>query len=136
MGTSFATTKRVVVAVLAWKAATLLSVTIPAYAQTAPKPATEATKAANRALQEYLNFNHKEDFENATRGLILTLSKEILDSIQLKQTTIEQAILSGALKVEGRREAFAQLMGLLDSFPFWFNIVSPNPPPPIGRALQ
>lgn len=35
-----------------------------------PKPATEATKAANRAVQAYLNFNDREDFENATRGLI------------------------------------------------------------------
>ena len=40
------------------------------YAQTQPKPATEATKAANRALQQYLNFNDREDFDNATRGLI------------------------------------------------------------------
>ena len=38
--------------------------------QTPPKPATEATKAANRALQQYLNFNDREDFDNATRGLI------------------------------------------------------------------
>jgi alkyl sulfatase BDS1-like metallo-beta-lactamase superfamily hydrolase len=35
-----------------------------------PKPATEATKATNRALQQYLNFNDREDFDNATRGLI------------------------------------------------------------------
>jgi alkyl sulfatase BDS1-like metallo-beta-lactamase superfamily hydrolase len=35
-----------------------------------PKPATEATKAANRALQQYLNFNGRDDFDNATRGLI------------------------------------------------------------------
>jgi alkyl sulfatase BDS1-like metallo-beta-lactamase superfamily hydrolase len=41
-----------------------------ATAQTQPKPATEATKAANRALQQYLNFNDREDFDNATRGLI------------------------------------------------------------------
>ena len=40
------------------------------YAQTQPKPATEATKAANRAMQQYLNFNDREDFDNATRGLI------------------------------------------------------------------
>ena len=32
--------------------------------------ATEATKAANRALQQYLNFNDRDDFDNATRGLI------------------------------------------------------------------
>src|SRR6478672_9955549 len=35
-----------------------------------PKPATAATKAANRAMEQYLNFNDREDFDNATRGLI------------------------------------------------------------------
>ena len=35
-----------------------------------PKPASKATKAANLAMQRYLNFNDKEDFENAARGFI------------------------------------------------------------------
>jgi alkyl sulfatase BDS1-like metallo-beta-lactamase superfamily hydrolase len=35
---------------------------------TSPKPASKATKAANLAMQRYLNFNQKEDFENAARG--------------------------------------------------------------------
>jgi alkyl sulfatase BDS1-like metallo-beta-lactamase superfamily hydrolase len=55
----------------------------------------------------------------------ITLSKATLDSIQLKEQTIEQAITAGELKVEGRREAFTELLALLDTFPFWFNIVTP-----------
>jgi alkyl sulfatase BDS1-like metallo-beta-lactamase superfamily hydrolase len=55
----------------------------------------------------------------------LTLSKATLDRIQLRQLTYEQAIASGDLKVDGRQEAFLELMGLLDTFPFWFNIVTP-----------
>src|SRR5262245_3806089 len=46
----------------------------PAMAQqsaaTQPKAATEATKAANRALASQLNFNDRQDFEDASRGLI------------------------------------------------------------------
>ena len=49
---------------------TLLFASRPLEAQTTPKPATEATKAANRALQQYLNFNDREDFGNAARGFI------------------------------------------------------------------
>ena len=49
---------------------TLLFASTPLEAQTAPKPATEATKAANRALKQYLNFNDRQDFDNATRGFI------------------------------------------------------------------
>jgi len=41
-----------------------------ALAQGTPKPATETTKAANKAVQDYLNFNDKQDFEDAQRGLI------------------------------------------------------------------
>jgi alkyl sulfatase BDS1-like metallo-beta-lactamase superfamily hydrolase len=37
---------------------------------TAPKPATAATKAANEALRSQLDFNDKQDFEDAQRGLI------------------------------------------------------------------
>ena len=35
-----------------------------------PKPATEATKAANRSVQTQLNFADRQDFEDASRGLI------------------------------------------------------------------
>jgi alkyl sulfatase BDS1-like metallo-beta-lactamase superfamily hydrolase len=55
----------------------------------------------------------------------ITLSKATLDSIQLKETTIEQAITAGELKIEGKKEAFTEFLGLLDTFPFWFNIVTP-----------
>jgi alkyl sulfatase BDS1-like metallo-beta-lactamase superfamily hydrolase len=55
----------------------------------------------------------------------LTMSKATLDSIQLKEITLEQAITKGDLKIEGKREAFADFMSLLDTFPFWFNIVTP-----------
>jgi alkyl sulfatase BDS1-like metallo-beta-lactamase superfamily hydrolase len=55
----------------------------------------------------------------------ITVSKATLDQIQLKETTMEQAIASGALKIQGRREAFGEFMGLLDDYQFWFNIVTP-----------
>ena len=55
----------------------------------------------------------------------LTMSKSTLDAIQLKEITLEQAITKGDLKIEGKREAFAEFMGLLDTFPFWFNVVTP-----------
>ena len=55
----------------------------------------------------------------------LTMSKATLDSIQLKEVTLEQAIATGDLKIDGKRESFVEFMGLLDTFPFWFNIVTP-----------
>jgi len=55
----------------------------------------------------------------------LTMSKATLDSIQLKEMTLEQAVAKGDLKIDGKREAFIEFMALLDTFPFWFNIVTP-----------
>jgi alkyl sulfatase BDS1-like metallo-beta-lactamase superfamily hydrolase len=55
----------------------------------------------------------------------VTLSKATLDAIQLKETTLEQAIARGDVKVDGRREALGEFLGLLDTFPFWFNVVTP-----------
>src|SRR5262245_61704872 len=35
-----------------------------------PKPASSATIAANKAVADYLNFNDKQDFEDAQKGLV------------------------------------------------------------------
>jgi alkyl sulfatase BDS1-like metallo-beta-lactamase superfamily hydrolase len=70
-----------------------------------------------------LNYS-KKPVPNAEAKL--TLSKPTLDSIQLKEMTVEQAVSSGALKIEGRREALSEFVALLDSFPFWFPIVTPK----------
>jgi alkyl sulfatase BDS1-like metallo-beta-lactamase superfamily hydrolase len=56
----------------------------------------------------------------------LALSKSALDRIQLKELPVEQAIASGELKIEGKREAFSEFVSMLDSFPFWFPIVTPK----------
>ena len=38
---------------------------------------------------------------------------------------MEQALAAGDARLDGRREAYRELMSLLDDFPFWFNIVTP-----------
>nr|WP_234712666.1 alkyl sulfatase dimerization domain-containing protein [Mycolicibacterium komanii] len=55
----------------------------------------------------------------------LRLSKPTLDQIQLGTTTIDEAVSTNDLTIEGQRESFNEFMGLLDTFPFWFNIVTP-----------
>jgi len=69
-------------------------------------------------------LNHaRRAAQHADAKVILT--KSTLDRIQLGEVTPEQAITSGDLRVEGNREAFVEFVGLLDRFPFWFNIVTP-----------
>jgi alkyl sulfatase BDS1-like metallo-beta-lactamase superfamily hydrolase len=96
-------------------------------------------KAAGKKLGLNLTFTDlKKEYGLAVENAVLnhgkplakpdatvTLSKTTLDAIQLKETTLEQAIARGDVKVDGRREALGELFGLLDTFPSWFNVVTP-----------
>ncbi|MGV0741201.1 alkyl/aryl-sulfatase [Mycolicibacterium sp. XJ870] len=55
----------------------------------------------------------------------LTLDKVTLDDIQLGNLTMEDAISQNKVTIDGNRGSFDEFMGLLDNFPFWFNIVTP-----------
>lgn len=55
----------------------------------------------------------------------LTLAKTTPDDIELKTITLDEAIATKRITIDGNRSAFDEFMGLLDTFPFWFNIVTP-----------
>jgi len=55
----------------------------------------------------------------------ITPAKPMIDQVQLKETTFEQAVGAGELQIEGNREAVKEFFSMLDTFPFWFNIVTP-----------
>ena len=55
----------------------------------------------------------------------LALSMEVMNSIQLGETTFEQAIKNGDIKLKGDKKTFDDFLSLLDDFIFWFNIVTP-----------
>ena len=61
----------------------------------------------------------------AKPNVTVSTSKATLDSIQLGQVKLEDAIEKGDVKLDGRREELTELMSLLDTFPFWFPIVTP-----------
>ena len=55
----------------------------------------------------------------------ITLAKATLDQIQLSRLTMDQAISAGDIKIAGKRESFSDFLALLDTYPFWFHIVTP-----------
>jgi alkyl sulfatase BDS1-like metallo-beta-lactamase superfamily hydrolase len=55
----------------------------------------------------------------------LSLARATLDRVLLGLTTLEQAAEAGDLTVEGDPEKIRELLGLLDDFEFWFDIVTP-----------
>ncbi|WP_432732477.1 SCP2 sterol-binding domain-containing protein [Jeongeupia wiesaeckerbachi] len=60
-----------------------------------------------------------------TADVTLTMTKSALNAVQLKETTLEQAIADGKIKVDGKADVFEDFMTSIDNYNFWFNIVTP-----------
>lgn len=69
-------------------------------------------------------LNYSREIETKP-DVSLILSKKTLDDVQLGRVTLESAVANGDLVIEGDSEVFKEFMGMLDSFKFWFNIVTP-----------
>lgn len=56
-----------------------------------------------------------------------TLTRADLDNVLLGQAKAEDLVKEGKVKVEGTPGKVEELLGLLDTFDFWFDIITPNP---------
>ncbi len=70
-------------------------------------------------------LNHTANTQAKDADASITLKRETLNQIVLQQTTVKDAIASGAVNVEGSQEKLDELLSYLDTFEFWFNIVTP-----------
>jgi alkyl sulfatase BDS1-like metallo-beta-lactamase superfamily hydrolase len=70
-----------------------------------------------------LNNTKGEQADNA--DTTVTLDRASLDSIMLGETTLEKAVADGKVKVTGGSAKLGELVSMLDTFEFWFNIVTP-----------
>ncbi|MCY1053662.1 alkyl sulfatase dimerization domain-containing protein [Nannocystis sp. SCPEA4] len=86
---------------------------------TEPKERYELTVARG-----VLNYGRRTA-EVAGADASLTLSKMTLIELQAGETSLDQAIAAGTLKLRGNRAAVEEFLGLLDQFPQAFNIVTP-----------
>ncbi|MBL9124242.1 MAG: MBL fold metallo-hydrolase [Planctomycetaceae bacterium] len=57
----------------------------------------------------------------------VTFPRAVLNQVILGKTTLPGEIAAGRIRIEGDAKAVQQMFALLDSFDFWFNIVTPNP---------
>jgi alkyl sulfatase BDS1-like metallo-beta-lactamase superfamily hydrolase len=56
----------------------------------------------------------------------VTLTRAKLNDVLLGQTTFKKELDAGNISVAGNAAALNDLLSMLDSFDFWFNIVMPN----------
>lgn len=65
-------------------------------------------------------------YQLETADAKVTMNREVLNQILLKQKTVQQAIDNKDITIEGDANKLTQLLSMIDSFDFWFNIVTPN----------
>jgi len=70
-------------------------------------------------------LNHTSGEQVPDADATLTLTRAALNKIILGESSVDREIEAGELKVQGKKEALHELLSLLDTFEFWFNIVTP-----------
>lgn len=71
-------------------------------------------------------------YKGADKDAVVTvnMTRDVLNKIFLKQTTVPEAIKEGEIALDGDPQKLKDLIAMMDTFPFWFNIVTPNAPLP------
>lgn len=70
-------------------------------------------------------LNHTAGRQAADADATITLSRAALDKLILREAELADAIRSGDVKIAGDRAKLDELLANLDTFDFWFNIVTP-----------
>lgn len=70
-------------------------------------------------------LNHISGVQAKDADATITLNRETLNQILLKQKTLQEEIDAGKVKIQGNKDKLTELLGMLDNFDFWFNIVTP-----------
>ena len=71
-------------------------------------------------------LNHTADLQADDADATVTLSRDTLNKIILQQEKLADAISAGAVEIDGDQAKLEEVISYLDTFEFWFNIVTPN----------
>jgi alkyl sulfatase BDS1-like metallo-beta-lactamase superfamily hydrolase len=70
-------------------------------------------------------LNHTANRQSDNADATVTLTRETLNRIILHETSVADAVSSGDVRVNGNQAKLDELISYLDTFEFWFNIVTP-----------
>ncbi|WP_134691092.1 alkyl/aryl-sulfatase [Enterobacter hormaechei] len=70
-------------------------------------------------------LNHTANAQAKDADATITLDRTMLNDIILKKETLKQAMDKGDVKVSGDRAKLEEMLSYMDTFDFWFNIVTP-----------
>lgn len=70
-------------------------------------------------------MNYTLNKKDTAADTTVTMDRTVLDDINLGLITVDDAITGGKVTIEGDAAKFGDFLSLLDTFEFWFNIVTP-----------
>lgn len=70
-------------------------------------------------------LNHSADAQASNADASITLNRATLNKIILKEESLKQAEEKGDVQISGNQAKLDEFLGYLDSFDFWFNMVTP-----------
>ena len=70
-------------------------------------------------------LNHTANAVAYNADASISLSRDTLNKIILKQETLKQAEAQGKVKISGNGAKLDEMLSYMDTFAFWFNIVTP-----------
>ncbi|MBW7620443.1 alkyl/aryl-sulfatase [Citrobacter portucalensis] len=70
-------------------------------------------------------LNHSADAQASKADASITLNRATLNKIILKEESLKQAEEKGDVQIYGNHAKLDEFLGYLDSFDFWFNMVTP-----------
>ena len=71
-------------------------------------------------------LNHTDSIQAENADATITLTRDALNKIILKESSFRKEGKAGNLKIEGSKLKVEELFLLMDQFDFWFNIVTPR----------
>ncbi len=70
-------------------------------------------------------LNHTANSSADNADATITLSRDTLNKIILKEESLDDAKSKGDVKIAGNADKLNEVLGYMDKFEFWFNIVTP-----------
>jgi alkyl sulfatase BDS1-like metallo-beta-lactamase superfamily hydrolase len=85
------------------------------------------TDVKQKYLVEMVNgvLNHTSNQQADKADATITTTRVTLNEIVLGQTTLAKAISAGNVNIDGSQAKLDEMLSYLDTFEFWFNIVTP-----------
>ena len=85
------------------------------------------TDTGERAVLELTNgsLNHSIGRQDDAADVTITVARPVLSAVVLGEMPAADAVAQGLLKADPDAKPLEQLLGFLDTFDFWFNIVEP-----------